>query len=176
MQRNKPIKILLIVGIITLGLTIVAATNGSYHNKLFKPQLSSRNAGTDNLYEVLTSYEIWEGEGTGEVTTPDGNKIHPWASWVGTVRTAGGNKVITGTWIDDDTSLSSPAYGGFTGSIDANGYVTNGIWWADNPQLPNSGSWQAQFYQPKPDTMHGNWQYADQNGSGNGTIDGKRKP
>ena len=176
MQRNKPIKILLIVGIITLGLTIVAATNGSYSSRLFKPQIiKQKHMDNDNLYEVLTSYEIWEGTGTGEVTTPDGNIIHPWASWVGTVRTAGGNKVITGTWIDDDTSLSSPAYGGFTGNINANDSVTNGIWWSDNPQLPNSGTWQAHFYMPPNSSrMQGTWQYSDQNASGNGTMDGYR--
>jgi len=175
MQKNKPIKILLIVGIITLGLTIVAATNGGYNSRLFKPQIMKQKPiGNDDLYEVLTSYEIWAGNGTGHVVTPDGDTIRPWASWVGTVRTAGGNKVITGTWTDDQ--ITPPAYGGFTGNIDANGRVTNGIWWADNPQLPNSGTWQAQFYQPNANEMHGFWQYSDQNGSGNGTMDGNRTP
>jgi len=177
MKKIKKLKMLGVVVFITIALAFVAATNDGYSRGLFKPQIiKQKPIGNVDLYEVLTSYEIWEGTGTGEVTTPDGNIIHPWASWVGTVRTAGGNKVITGTWIDDDTSLSSPAYGGFTGNINANDSVTNGIWWADSPQLPNSGSWKGLFYHPKPDTMHGNWHYSDQNGSGNGTIDGKRKP
>ncbi len=172
MKKFKHLKIVVIVVFITITFTFVAATNGGYRNKLFKPQLSSRNTGKDNLYEILTSYEIWEGHATGYLVTPDGDTIRPWASWVGTVRTAGGNKVITGTWTDDDAS--PPAYGGFTGNIDANGRVTNGIWWADNPQLPNSGTWQAQFYQPNANEMRGTWQYSDQNGSANGTIEGNR--
>ena len=176
MKKFKHLKIVVIVVFITITFTFVAATNGGYRNKLFKPQLSSRNTGKDNLYEVLTSYEIWTGNGTGDLVTPDGDTIHPWAAWEGTVRTAGGNKVITGTWTDHNSSLPSTAYGGFTGNIDANGYVTNGIWWADNPQLPNSGSWQARFYYPEPDTMHGEWYYSDQNGSAHGDIYGIRKP
>ena len=172
MKKFKHLKIVVIVVFITITFTFVAATNGGYRNKLFKPQISSRNTGKDNLYELLTSYEIWAGNGTGHVVTPDGDTIRPWASWVGTVRTAGGNKVITGTWTDDQ--ITPPAYGGFTGNIDANGYVTNGIWWADNPQLPNSGAWQARFYYPDSNSMSGTWHYADQNGSGNGTMDGNR--
>ena len=174
MKKLKNLKIVVIVLFITITFTFVAATNGGYRNKLFKPQISSRNAGTDNLYEVLTSYEIWTGNAKGHLITPDGDTLYPWSSWEGTVRTADGNKVITGTWTDHH--FTPPAYGGFTGNIDANGYVTNGIWWSDSPQLPNSGTWKALFYHPTADTMNGKWHYSDQNGSANGDIYGKRKP
>ena len=174
MQRNKPIKILLIVGIITLGLTIVAATNGSYHNKLFKPQLSSRNAGTDNLYEVLTSDGAWSGTSDGDlIVTPSGDTFRPFTVWRGTIRTNNNIQTITGDWTDP----SHGAYGKFEGIIQGNDSVY-GSWWTLNPVDQNgdsiSGLWEGKFDEPVQDSMRGKWHYSDTTITAQGNIYGQK--
>ena len=174
MQRNKPIKILLIVGIITLGLTIVAATNAGYSSKLFKPQIMKQKPiDENNLYELLTSDGAWSGTADGNVVTPSGDTFTPFAAWKGTIRTYNNIQTITGDWID----LTYGAYGKFNGTLDDNDSVF-GSWWTISPVDSNgnsiSGPWKGKFDEPVQDSMRGKWHYYTPTDTAHGDIYGKR--
>ncbi len=178
-MKLRNIAYVIIIGLVG-GFALIASTGGT--KRAVKKRVIIENTEHKNTFTlkeklmVSGDYEIWIGEGSGQVSTPNG-VLHVMAEWQGTVWMLPAvqeprldplaTDSIHGEW--EDTALD--AHGKFWGYIRADGVDSIGFWWTDNIHPQEQGTWDGKFNY-LPNKMAGTWHRTT--GGGDGSLKGHR--